>query len=108
LTEEEIKRLVEEASQHAKDDHDRREVRQLKNRMEGLIYSNERVFDEFRDMLPEQESKKIHETLLNARLAMANEKRAEMEAAIYDLSTVSRTLSDVMLSRAAEGGRPAK
>jgi molecular chaperone DnaK len=103
LSEEEIKRLVAEASEHAKEDHDRREVRQLKNRMEGLIYSNERVYDQFRDMLPETDSKKIHETLLNARLAMANEKRAEMEAAIYDLSTVSRTLSDVMLSRAAEG-----
>ena len=33
-------------------DLERREVRQLKNRLEGLIYTNERVFGEFRDMLP--------------------------------------------------------
>ena len=31
---------------------ERREMRQLKNRLEGLIYSNERVFEQFRDMLP--------------------------------------------------------
>jgi len=33
---------VDEASQHSKDDHEKREIRQLKNRLEGLIYSNER------------------------------------------------------------------
>ncbi|HZF09182.1 MAG TPA: molecular chaperone DnaK [Thermoanaerobaculia bacterium] len=100
LSQEEISRLVDEASQHSKDDHEKREIRQLKNRLEGLIYSNERVFEEFRDMMPEDDAKKIHENLLQARLAKTNEKRAELEAAIYDLSSVSRTLSDVMLSRA--------
>jgi molecular chaperone DnaK len=101
LSQEEIERLVEEAHQHSSTDRDRREVRQLKNRLEGLIYSNERVFDEFRDLLPEDEAKKIHEALLQARLASSNELRPELEAALFDLSSVSRKLSDVMLSRAA-------
>jgi molecular chaperone DnaK len=99
LSEAEVQRLVEEATENSAADLQRREIRQLKNRLEGLIYSNERVFEQFRDMLQEADSKKIHEVLLQARMALANEKRAELEAAIYDLNTVSRTLSDVMLSK---------
>ncbi|HTQ81474.1 MAG TPA: Hsp70 family protein, partial [Thermoanaerobaculia bacterium] len=101
LSQDEISRLVEEASNQSKNDHEKREIRQLKNRLEGLIYSNERVFEQFRDMLQEEDAKRIHENLLQARVAKENEKRAELEAAIYDLSSVSRTLSDLMLSRAS-------
>jgi molecular chaperone DnaK len=101
LSEEEIKRLVDEADRNNQNDLQKREIRQFKNRLEGLIYSNERVFEQFRDMLPENDSKKIHEALLQARMALNNEQRAELEAAIYDLNSVSRTLSDVMLSKAS-------
>jgi molecular chaperone DnaK len=99
LSEEEVSRLVEEAHQQSQVDLQKREVQQFKNRLEGLIYSNERVFEQFRDMLQEADAKKIHEALLQARMALTNEKRAELEAAIYDLNNVSRTLSDIMLSR---------
>ena len=99
LSEDEVQRLVTEADKNSSADVERREIRQLKNRLEGLIYSNDRVFEQFRDMLQESDAKKIHEALLQARMAMNNEKKAELEAAIFDLNTVSRTLSDVMLTR---------
>jgi molecular chaperone DnaK len=107
LSEDEIQRLVAEADQSSQADAERREIRQLKNRLQGLIYSNDRVFEQFRDMLQEADAKKINEALLQARMALANEKRAELEAAIFDLNTVSRTLSDIMLTRAGGSG-PAK
>jgi molecular chaperone DnaK len=100
LSEAEVQRLVAEADRNSQADVDRREVRQLKNRLEGLIYSNERVFGQFRDMLKETDVKRIHEALLQSRMALNQELRAELEAAIYDLSAVSRTLSDIMLTRA--------
>jgi molecular chaperone DnaK len=104
LSEDEVQRLVSEADQSSQADAERRDIRQLKNRLEGLIYSNDRVFEQFRDMMQEADAKKIHEALLQARMALNNEKRAELEAAIYDLNTVSRTLSDVMLTRAGGSG----
>jgi molecular chaperone DnaK len=100
LSEDEVKKLVDEASAQSQADLQKRELLTLKNRLEGLIYSNERVFEQFRDMINETESKKIHETLLKARVALNEDKRADLEAAIYDLNGISRTLSDVMLSRA--------
>jgi molecular chaperone DnaK len=105
LSETEVQRLVDEADRNSQADVERREIRQLKNRLEGLIYSNERVFGQFRDMLHEEDRKRIHEALMHARMAINNEKRADLEAAIYDLNTVSRTLSDVMLTRASGSGQ---
>ncbi|MFL6203440.1 MAG: molecular chaperone DnaK [Thermoanaerobaculia bacterium] len=100
LSEDEVKQLVDEASAQSQADLQKRELLTLKNRLEGLIYSNERVFEQFRDMINEGESKKIHEMLLKARVALNEDKRADLEAAIYDLNGISRTLSDVMLSKA--------
>jgi molecular chaperone DnaK len=99
LSEAEVERLVAEAEQHSRADLERRDVRQLKNRVEGLVYSNERVFEQFRDMLKEGDAKKIHDSLHSARKALLTDQRAPLEAAMYDLNSVSRTLSDVMLSR---------
>jgi molecular chaperone DnaK len=101
LSEGEIKRLVDEAEHNAKSDHERREIRQLKNRLEGLIYSNERVFEQFSDMLPEDDRQRIHDAILQARVAISNEQRADIEGALYDLTSVSRVLSDAMLNRAS-------
>jgi molecular chaperone DnaK len=99
LSEDEISRLVDEATQQSQNDLQKREVLQLKNRLEGLIYSSERVFEQFRDMLQESDAKKIHETLLKARVSLNDGKKPDLEGAIFDLNNVSRTLSDVMLSK---------
>jgi molecular chaperone DnaK len=104
LSESEVRRLVEEANEHAQADSQRRELRQLKNRIEGLIYSNERVYTQFRPLLPEASSRRIHEVLLGARAALGRETQAELEAAMYDLNSVAQILSEVMLSNARGPG----
>jgi molecular chaperone DnaK len=97
LTEAEVKRLVEEASVNAQNDITRREVRLLRNRLEGLIYSTERVFEQFRAMLPSATLRKIQDIITQARNALGTDRTAELEASIYDLNSVARTLSEVML-----------
>jgi molecular chaperone DnaK len=99
LSREEVERLVEEADAHALADRQRREMRQLKNRLEGLVYNNQRVFDQFRDTLDDERRRKIHESLLQARVALSKDDRGELEVAMYDLNSISRMLSDVMLER---------
>ncbi|HUO86124.1 MAG TPA: molecular chaperone DnaK [Thermoanaerobaculia bacterium] len=104
LTEEEIEQRVAEAEGAARADSERREVLQIKNRVEGMIYNSERVFEEFRRMLGEEDTKSIHESLLTARAALLQDDRALLETAIADLEQVSRRLSDVMLNRPQVGG----
>ncbi len=100
LSESEVRRLVDEANEHSHADAKRRELRQLKNRVEGLIYSNERVYTQFRPLLPEGSARRIHDVLLSARSALGNETQAELEAAVFDLNSVAQILSEVMLSNA--------
>ena len=69
-----------------------------------MIYTSERVLEQFRAMLQEGDAKRIHEKLLKARMAMANEERAEIEAAMFDLNSISQQLSDLMLSQVKETG----
>jgi molecular chaperone DnaK len=98
LSKEEIDRLVEEASEFSQQDSQRREIRRLKNRLEGMIYTNDKVFEQFQQSVPEEERGRIREILLRARVALTNDNRADLEAAMYDLNAVSRQLADVMLS----------
>ncbi|MEL7059684.1 MAG: molecular chaperone DnaK [Acidobacteriota bacterium] len=100
LSNEEIDRLVREAQEFAQDDAKRREIRRVKNRLEGLVYSNERVFEQFQELLEERERKRIHQSFLRARLALNEDERADLEAAIFDLNTVSQKLSKIMLEHA--------
>src|SRR5438874_2388119 len=46
LSKDEIDRLVSEAEEHQRNDANRREVRMLQNKLEGMIYTNEKVFRE--------------------------------------------------------------
>ncbi|MEE8137773.1 MAG: Hsp70 family protein, partial [Thermoanaerobaculia bacterium] len=104
LTKDEVERLVEEAKEHSLADTQRRETRRLKNRLEGLIYTNERVFDQFQDILAAAERRKVRDTLLKSRMALANDDRADLEAAMFDMNTVARQLSELMLEKLDEPG----
>lgn len=96
----EVSRLIEEAQENRMADQERKEQRRIKNRLEGMIYTNERVFEQFRELLDEGERTKIHETLLQARSVLQGEDRGDLEGAIYDLNSVSRKLSNLMLNQA--------
>jgi len=97
LSQEEIRRLVDEAEEHRQADLLKKEVRRLKNRLEGMLYNNEKVFHQFQDVLPDEDRRRVGDVLLSSRSALAEDDRAQIEAAMYDLNSVSRLLSDAML-----------
>ncbi|MBZ0112448.1 MAG: molecular chaperone DnaK [Thermoanaerobaculia bacterium] len=102
LSKEEVERLVDEAREHANEDAERRETRRLKNRLEGLIYNTDRVFDQLREKIEARQEKKISQVLLKSRMSLSQDKRSEVEAAIFDLNSISHTLSELMLDQSAE------
>ena len=102
LSQEEVERLVKEADEYANADRDRREIRRLKNRLEGMIYTNERVLEQFGEALGEKKRGKVKDVMSQARGALSNEDRVDMEAAMFDLNSVSQMLSDLMLNQTSE------
>ena len=63
LSQSEIDKIIKEASAFAEADHERREIAAIKNRLEGMIASNERVLAEFGAALADDERQRIEETL---------------------------------------------
>jgi molecular chaperone DnaK len=102
LSKEEIDRLVREADEFSKSDSERRDLRRVKNRIEGLLYTNDKVFAQFRETLPEKDRKRASDALLKARMALSSDKRADLESALYDLNALSRKLSERMMAASGE------
>ncbi len=97
LSRDEVDRLVREARDHSSGDARLRQLRRLRNRLEGLIYVNERVYDRFSGLLAVEEGRRMREVIAKARLALFGEDPAALEEAVFDLNTISRELSDRML-----------
>jgi molecular chaperone DnaK len=107
LSQIEIDKIIKDASAFAEADHDRREIAAIKNRLEGMIASNERVLSEFGSVLADDERQRIEETLQRSHEIAGGESREAFNEAIFDMQGVSKVLTRVMLQRAGAGGAAA-
>ncbi|MEO8430618.1 MAG: molecular chaperone DnaK [Acidobacteriota bacterium] len=107
LSQNEIDKIIKEASAFAEADHQRREVAQIRSRLDGMLASNERVLAEFGAALASDERERIEETLKRSRDIAGSESRDALNEAIFDMQGVSKVLTRVMLQRAGTGGAAA-
>jgi molecular chaperone DnaK len=106
LSQSEIDRIIREASAFATADNERREITQLRNRLEGMLASNARVLGEFAEALSSDERERIEVTLQRSQEMAASESRDELMEALFDMHGVAKVLTRVMLQRSA-GSAPA-
>jgi len=106
LSKAEIDSLIAEADKFRKDDETRRETRQLQNRLEGLLYTNERVIREFGGSLKTEDREEVRATLNRARKALTSEERSVLEEAIIAVQEAAQILTQVIMVNpmAALGG----
>ncbi|MGA7614738.1 MAG: molecular chaperone DnaK [Thermoanaerobaculia bacterium] len=97
LTQDEIERLIQEAAEHSKADAQRREVRTLQNKLEGMLYTNEKVFREFGKLLSDDDRARVQKVLMIAKGAVASESKQTLNDAIFELQSAARILTTVML-----------
>src|SRR5205814_3183872 len=106
LSKDEIDRLVNEAAEHSRTDAARREIRMLQNKLEGMIYTNEKVFREFGKLLNEQDRDKVQTIIGRAKESAAAEHKQTLQDAIFELQAASRLLTSVMLYNPMKMGAP--
>ncbi|MDQ2870481.1 MAG: molecular chaperone DnaK [Acidobacteriota bacterium] len=107
LSQSEIDKIIKEASAFAEADHERREIAQVRSRLDGMLASNERVLSEFGSALAADERERIEETLKRSREISTGDSRDALNEAIFDMQGVSKVLTRVMLQRAGTGGAAA-
>ncbi len=98
LTKEEIDRMIAEADRMRKEDMRRRELRLLRNKLEGLLYTNERVYKEFGSLLEAPIAEKVKGGLEHGRRVLDAEDSTVLQGAIDAVQVAARHLTEVMLT----------
>jgi molecular chaperone DnaK len=102
LSKDEIDRIINEATEHSRLDAARREIRMLQNKLEGMIYTNDKVFREFGKLLNDDERDKVGKVIAKAKEVVASEEKQKVNDAIFELQGASRILTSVMLYNPAK------
>jgi len=104
LTEEEVERLVAEAATNADDDRVRRDLTDLRNKADGLLYSTERTLEEFAENIDDADRKAVEAAMGETREAIELAEVEPLRSAVDELAGVTYQLTEKLY--AALGDEP--
>jgi len=116
LNEEEVKKMTAEAEAHSEEDKKKREVVDLKNQADQLIYSTEKTLKEHGDKVSSDTRGNIESAVNNLKEAIKGDNADAIKKAIENLGAVGQELGKVLYEEAAKkqaasapsGGEPPK
>jgi molecular chaperone DnaK len=104
LSDNEISRMVDEAQAHADEDAARREAIETKNKLDSLIYNSEKLVNENKDKIAEEDRTAMEAALEKGKKALEKPDDVEgMKAAVENIEKASHKMAEAMY-RAASGG----
>lgn len=101
LSEDEIKRMVNEAESHLKEDQEKKKKIETRNSADTLLYSTEKMLKENADKISESDKSAIESALGDLRKALEGDDTAAMESAMQKVTTASHKLAEAMYAAAA-------
>ncbi|HSL18856.1 MAG TPA: molecular chaperone DnaK [Methylomirabilota bacterium] len=104
LNEDEIDRLVNEAQTHASDDEVKRKQIETRNKLDGLVYSTEKLVNENRSKLPESDAASIDSVIADAKKALEEGDASRMEQAYEQLTQASHQVAAALYQTATASG----
>ncbi|MGD0308375.1 MAG: molecular chaperone DnaK [Acidobacteriota bacterium] len=100
LSKDEISKMTKDAESHAEEDQKNREAIEAKNKLDGLIYSTEKMLKENRDKISESEASSLESALTRAKSVLDQSKEvSELNAALDELTRASHHLAEVMYQK---------
>lgn len=106
LTEEEIQRMIKEAEMYAEEDRRRKEEIELRNQLDSLAYSLEKLINENREKIPVSDLREAEDAIKEARRIIDEKKGAdETRKMIERITQLSHRIS-ISLYQSAAGGAP--
>jgi molecular chaperone DnaK len=100
LSEDEVKRMINEAESHADEAHRLKEAADTKNMAETLAYQTERSLKEHRDKLDESEASTIEGRIMELRQALEGDDLADIRAKAEALQESSHKLAEAVYAQA--------
>jgi len=102
LTEEEIKRMISDAKEHAGDDKKKKELAELKNNAEGLIYTTEKSLEEYSSALKPDDLSEIRADLEALKAVLPGTDPAPIKEALARLEGSAYRIADAIYAQ--QGG----
>ncbi len=104
LSQEEIDRMIKEAERYAEEDKKLREIAELSNQADSLIYTVNKTLREHGDKLTESERKEIEEKIENLRKIINSETKTaeQIKKGIEELETSSHKLAQILYQKAQQ------
>ncbi len=107
LSEEEIKKMEEDAEKHAEEDQKLRELVDVKNAAEAMIHSIQKMMTEHKDKVTDDEKSKIESAIKELEEAVKTDNKEEIEAKNKVLTEASQKLGEkVYADQQAQQGQP--
>jgi molecular chaperone DnaK len=97
LSEDEINEIIDDAKKHSEEDQRRAEYIRARARLEGLVDSNQKTYNEFGSMLTQDQQSQVHKILEDARKALDSGSASECTEALEKIAEMGRILSEVIL-----------
>jgi len=96
LTEEEIRRMVKDAEEHAEEDQKARELIDARNQGEALVHSVKKSLTEHGDKIGADDKSKVEAALKDTEEALKNDDQAVIEAKTQALAQAAHKLAEHM------------
>ncbi len=96
LSEDEIKRMVQDAEAHADEDKKARELVDARNQCDHMVHSVKKSLKEHGDKVGAEEKAKIEAALKEAEEALKSDDKTKIEAATQTLTEASQKLAEQM------------
>ena len=107
LSEEEIKKMEEDAEKHAEEDQKLRELVDVKNAAEAMIHSVQKTMTEHKDKVTDDEKSKIESAIKDLEEAVKTDNKEEIEAKNKVLAEASQKLGEkVYADQQAQQAQP--
>ncbi len=101
LTEEEIKRMTEDAKQHEEEDRKRRELIDVRNQADHLVYTTEKTLKEHGDKISPQERSNVESAINSLKEAMKGDDATAIKRAMENLMSSSQEIGKKLYEQVA-------
>ncbi len=102
LSKEEINNLVKDAELHADEDKKKKELVEIRNTADTLIYSTEKSMKDLGDKVDAETKSKIDEIIVRLKKAMEGEDKEEIQRLSEELTQSSHKIAEAMYQQASK------
>jgi molecular chaperone DnaK len=103
LDEGEVKKLIAEAEEHGEADQQRRDLVQLRNKADGLLYSTERTLEEFAENVSDEDREALLAAVATTNEAVNGEDAEQLRVAVDELSALTYNMTEKLYAELGGG-----